>query len=195
MIYGLAGDTTLKSARRPGTTMLGVREIEIRRSSLRGVYRKQPRNTFRAVASGNTHLGSADPLISKKRSMAVDRPRGIRCPCPIFDAEVEQNLPHTCNGGGGYNMSELRTHMTRGGKGRPPHLNFLKLCKICNNDFIDETVFNETHGVNCHFPHPQRKGGAADEYYQAFKAMVLKYNADGTKTSTRKYFLHRRKSS
>lgn len=111
-----------------------------------------------------------------------------RCPCPIFENEVENNQPHTCNGGGGNNMSELRTHMTRGARNRQPHLLFLELCKTCNHDFIDETIFKEKHGVNCHYPRPQRRGAAAVAYYEAFKQMVLAHHRGERAVSTGKHF-------
>jgi hypothetical protein len=124
-------------------------------------------------------------LRKKKRSMAVESSLP-RFPCPIFQDEVKRSLPHTCNGGGGDTMSELRTHMTRGTKERLPHLKFLKRCKICNNDIIDETDFNDNHVSNCHSHHPIRKGEAADIQYQMFCATVLKATTVELKTSHRK---------
>ncbi|OAL02166.1 hypothetical protein IQ06DRAFT_132142 [Phaeosphaeriaceae sp. SRC1lsM3a] len=143
----------------------------------------------RSEAHRSIASSSRVTIPKRTHSMAFPDPPALkcRCPCPIFKAEVEKNEPHTCNGGGGNNMSELRTHMTRGNKNRQPHLSFLKLCKTCNHDFIDENVFATGHGVNCHNPHPQRKGPAADTYYKAFAAMVLDDHSGKRVVSTEDY--------
>lgn len=81
-------------------------------------------------------------------------------------------------------MSELRTHMTRENKNREPHLTFLKLCKTCNHDVIDEKVFTVAHGAHCHNHRPQQKGPAADTHYRAFSAMVLDHHNGKDAVST-----------
>jgi len=49
---------------------------------------------------------------------------------------------------------------------QPPHLPFLRLCKTCNEDILDEHDFNTFHGqdgLKCDNPKPQRKGDAGQQ--------------------------------
>ncbi|KAJ5064887.1 hypothetical protein J3E72DRAFT_411211 [Bipolaris maydis] len=70
-----------------------------------------------------------------------------RFDCPVFVAETRHGWPRTCNNVKSANMSELRRHLTeRPGYGYTPQLQFLKLCRTCNEDFIDKEVFESQHG-------------------------------------------------
>jgi hypothetical protein len=126
------------------------------------------------------------PSRRTKPSVAVDRSLP-RFPCPIFQDEVKRSLPHTCNGGGGNTMSELRTHMIRGTKGRPPHLEFLKRCRTCNKDIIDRTEYNNNHDSKCPDSHPIRKGEAANKQYQMLCAIVVPTTTTDSMDSPCKY--------
>jgi hypothetical protein len=115
-------------------------------------------------------IGSPSSSASRKRKREMAVPR---FPCPVFQDEVKNGLPHTCNGGGGNTMSELRTHMKRRTKERPPHLEFLKRCAICNKDITDKFDYSDSHGPKCHDSHPVRKGEKADEQYRMLCALVV----------------------
>jgi hypothetical protein len=106
--------------------------------------------------------------------------------CPIFQDEIEQGLPHTCNGWQGHTMSGLRSHLKRGTKTRKPHLTFLERCKTCNDDIIDETDFKDNHNSNCHTPHPLRKGKAAERQYQMLCAKIVNVRAAALNVSNSK---------
>jgi len=62
---------------------------------------------------------------------------------------------------------------------QPPHLPFLRLCKTCNEDILDEHEFNTFHGVDglkCDNPKPQRKGDAGQqEQYDILCSKVEAY--------------------
>ncbi|KAF1848840.1 uncharacterized protein K460DRAFT_415320 [Cucurbitaria berberidis CBS 394.84] len=103
----------------------------------------------------------------RKRIMSDQNPWQQKFACPIFRAEVENGLPHNCNGKGGNTMSEVRRHLTRPSGGYPAHLSFLKRCTTCNKDVIDKSKFAESHGAKCHDPQPLKKKDAAYEQYQA----------------------------
>lgn len=109
------------------------------------------------------------PIINsgkRKREMTHQNAWQQKFGCPIFRTEVANGYPHSCNGKGGNNMSEVRRHLTRPSGGNRAHLQFLKRCNVCNRDIIDESVFNEYHGKLCHDPRPLRKKEAAYDQYQ-----------------------------
>lgn len=88
-------------------------------------------------------------------------------PCPVCQAEQKLGSPHTCTSAPVTTLSAVRTHLTRRlPRGQPPHLPFLKLCKACNEDILDEHEFGTFHGVDglkCDNPKPQRKGDAGQQ--------------------------------
>ncbi|XPS72609.1 hypothetical protein M3J09_004774 [Ascochyta lentis] len=59
------------------------------------------------------------------------------------------------------NMAEVRRHLTK-----RPHALFIRLCKTCNEDILDEDEFKREHGPEgelCHTVHQQRKGDAGQK--------------------------------
>jgi hypothetical protein len=83
-----------------------------------------------------------------------------RLPCPIWKAETEQNLDHTCNGLQAKTMSEVRRHLIRPHRGGEPHLPFLKLCPTCKEEILDPEEFlaHGSYGERCSNPQIQRRG-------------------------------------
>jgi hypothetical protein len=116
----------------------------------------------------------------QRRSMATSR-QPQKFPCPIFEDETKKGLPHQCNGRGGNTMSDLRRHLLRPSKGRPAHLAFLERCATCNDDILDKSLFNSSHGPKCNNPHPIRKGDEAVRQYEALCTMILDPLADDPK--------------
>jgi hypothetical protein len=98
----------------------------------------------------------------------------LRFPCPIFQGEIEQDLPHTCDGEGGNTMAELRAHMRQGSHGHPPHLTFLCQCTMCKRDIVDSAIFYGRHGRNCSIPQPKEDEDMEDEQYKALCTLLLK---------------------
>lgn len=74
--------------------------------------------------------------------------------CPLRAVERELGVPTTCNDVLATSMAEVRHHLSR-----PPHSKFVKLCTICNEDFIHRDVFEQGHGKgsNCDTKGPQRR--------------------------------------
>lgn len=82
--------------------------------------------------------------------------------CPERIAETKHGrLPYSCTGISTKTMSAVRRHLTR-----PPHSRYLKLCPTCNEDILDQEVFESLHGTNgrlCPTPRAQRKGPVAQK--------------------------------
>lgn len=116
----------------------------------------------------------------RKRTMPDQTIWRQKFACPIFSAQVAKGLPHNCNGKGGNSMSEVRRHLTRPSGGYPAHLSFLKRCTTCNRDVIDKSIFEESHGANCHDPLPLKKKDAAYEQYQALCDLLSESAASQT---------------
>ncbi|KAF1941113.1 hypothetical protein EJ02DRAFT_512633 [Clathrospora elynae] len=82
----------------------------------------------------------------RKRAMTDETIAKMNFGCPKFETESILGLKHTCNGLRVESMSAVRRHMTRPLRGgSPAHLPFLQLCPTCNEDFIDQAVFEEKH--------------------------------------------------
>lgn len=92
--------------------------------------------------------------------------------CPIFVYQTQHKLPRTCDGHKAKNLSQLRTHLIRPGRGQRVHCSFLQQCTICHDDFLDECVFTE-HVRSCDNVRNQRRGAAADAYYPVFCKNIL----------------------
>jgi len=92
--------------------------------------------------------------------------------CPIFVYQTQHKLPRTCDGHKAKNLSQLRTHLVRPGRGQRVHCSFLQQCTICHDDFLDECVFTE-HVRSCDNVRNQRRGAAADAYYPVFCENIL----------------------
>ena len=100
---------------------------------------------------------------------------------------------HTSTGVEARSMAEVRRKMVRGSRGRPPHLQFLKLCPTCNEDITDRYVFEDEHGADgelCQNPRKQRKGAAAkqeqwDGLYDKIMLQIRSRNASPGGTLTR----------
>jgi len=90
--------------------------------------------------------------------------------CPFRKVQARLGLAYTCAGAPAATVSAVRAHLTRYQlKGTPPHLPFLKLCTVCNEDILDNVEFETRHGVDgmkCENPRPRRKGvtGQQEQY-------------------------------
>lgn len=86
-------------------------------------------------------------------------------PCPVFQADILLGRRHSCRGTLENNMSEVRRHLRRS-----RHVDFLRLCPTCNEDFTDREEFESKHGNNgefCNNPLKQRRGVLAEEQWEA----------------------------
>ncbi|KAH3996908.1 hypothetical protein HBI56_131800 [Parastagonospora nodorum] len=92
--------------------------------------------------------------------------------CPFFVYQTQHKLPRTCDGHKAKNLSQLRTHLTRPGRGHRVHCSFLQQCTVCHDDFLDERVLVQ-HNQNCKNVRGQRRGAAADAYYPVFCNNIL----------------------
>jgi hypothetical protein len=92
--------------------------------------------------------------------------------CPFFVYQTQHKLPRTCDGHKAKNLSQLRTHLTRPGRGHRVHCSFLQQCTVCHDDFLDERVLVQ-HNQNCKNVRNQRRGAAADAYYPVFCNNIL----------------------
>lgn len=81
------------------------------------------------------------------RNMATG-PKESREPlqCPQRVAERELGIRPTCAGVKAKSMADVRRHLSR-----PPHLIFIELCPMCNENFLDKDVFDREHGDNGQF--------------------------------------------
>jgi hypothetical protein len=133
-------------------------------------------DSLHSVIPGTTSL-----LISAKSKgkTAVTHSR-LRFPCPIFQNEIERNLPHNCDGTGGNTMNEFRLHLTQGSRDHPPHLSFLERCATCSDDIIEDAIFYKKHGPDCCNPQPMKPQDTADEQYKSLCMLVLKASSDDT---------------
>ena len=114
-------------------------------------------------------------------------------PCAFREAQSKLGLPYTCTAAPVSTVSAGRTHLTRRlPKGQPAHLPFLRLCKTCNEDILDEHEFHDIHGTDglkCKNPKTQRKGDAGQqEQYDILCSKVEAYiiaqgKLEGTTTS------------
>ena len=100
--------------------------------------------------------------------------------CPSRKAQAKLGLPYTCGAAPVNTVSAVRTHLSRKlPKGKPPHLPFLKLCKTCNEDILDEHEFETLHGkdgLKCETPRQQRKGNVGQqEQYDILCSKVEAY--------------------
>ncbi|KAH6870129.1 hypothetical protein BKA58DRAFT_171707 [Alternaria rosae] len=112
----------------------------------------------------------AEEVQKSKRSFA----------CAFREAQSKLGLPYTCTAAPVSTVSAGRTHMTRKlPRGQPPHLSFLRLCKTCNEDILDEHEFDTFHGADglkCDHPKAQRKGDAGQqEQYDILCSKVMAY--------------------
>jgi len=101
-------------------------------------------------------------------------------PCAFREAQSKLGLPYTCTAAPVNTVSACRSHMIRKlARGQPPHLTFLRLCKTCNEDILDEHEFNTFHGANglkCEHPKSQRKGDAGQqEQYDILSSKIMAY--------------------
>ena len=87
--------------------------------------------------------------------------------CVFRMVQEKLGLDYTCTGAPATTVSAVRTHLTRSlPNQKSPHLPFLKLCKSCNEDILDEYEFNTFHGADgfkCKNPRSQRKGDAGQQ--------------------------------
>jgi hypothetical protein len=87
--------------------------------------------------------------------------------CRFRVVQEKLNLPYSCRARPVTTMSEIRRHLTRDKvNGKEPHLPFLRLCKACNEDFLDMSEFETSHGYDgllCKRPKKQRKGDAGQQ--------------------------------
>jgi len=109
--------------------------------------------------------------------------------CSFRKAQAKFGLPYTCTAAPVTTVSAVRTHLTRKlPEGKPPHLPFLKLCRTCNDEILDESEFENLHGkdgLKCETPRQQRKGDAGQqEQYEILCSKVEAYIvAQGTQPS------------
>ncbi|KAF2648623.1 hypothetical protein K491DRAFT_239579 [Lophiostoma macrostomum CBS 122681] len=108
------------------------------------------------------------PSISLQRSEncqppARKRPRRSKSKtfaCPIFQYDKAMRWDSLCGGVGGGSMSDVRRHLERS-----PHKIYIRLCKTCNEDIIDQSEYNNLHGGKCRTVGGQRRGGQAEEQW------------------------------
>ncbi|ORX93467.1 hypothetical protein BCR34DRAFT_239516 [Clohesyomyces aquaticus] len=94
--------------------------------------------------------------------------------CPFFRIDAVLHRPHSCTGCKETSVSAVRRHLVRGQK---PHLQFLRLCPTCNEDFIERTEFERFHGYHgewCQNPKKQRRGheGTRKQYNALYEKIL-----------------------
>lgn len=123
-----------------------------------------------------SNQGSIPPPTSVATShTSGETARKRKVECPVFAAERAYTRPRTCNNIDVSTMSAVRRHLTRPSRGYPAQLTFLKLCPTCNEDVIDQTVFEAHHGLNgqlCNTVRRQRKGDKVKEQWDALYRKV-----------------------
>jgi hypothetical protein len=90
--------------------------------------------------------------------------------CPEFQYNLMNGGKQSCGGANEINMSGVCTHLERA------HKKVIKLCRTCNEHFVDKNEFETYHGDLCRTPRRQARGGAAkeDQWRLLFKKMFPK---------------------
>jgi hypothetical protein len=120
----------------------------------------QPQNySYPPPTAANTSLPSGMSGFQTDRSTTKQS-----LPCPIREINRRLGRRYTCSGVLADNMSGIRRHLLRN------HLDFLKRCPTCNEDFINKDKFERGHGINgefCSVVRKQRRGVSIEEQWQS----------------------------
>jgi hypothetical protein len=131
------------------------------------------------VATPNQDRAQSDEAEGLMTNRSPSRKRKL--PCPWFEVEAAQGLPHSCNGFNADTMADVRRHMVRGQR---PHIPFLRLCPTCNETFMDKDLFESAHGQYCHNNRKQHRGEAVEAQWNRLYGMIFeKVNAGNNKQS------------
>jgi len=107
----------------------------------------------------------------------------------VLNAELFDQI-RSCKGLSAPNMKEVRRHVNG------THAQFVSLCSVCNEDFIDENEFNQYHGVHCRTPQRQRRREAAEIQWRLLFDKIAQIPVVNTNSApSRIYWLSNSESS
>ncbi|KNG51002.1 hypothetical protein TW65_71831 [Stemphylium lycopersici] len=131
-----------------------------------GIAPKQSKKRkFECPSRPSEHHFASHDTASNLIASNQEEKRKFQCPQRVAELAMGRNV-HACTGVEARSMAKVRRHMVRGSRGRPPHLQFLKLCPTCNEDITDQDAFENEHGAHgelCQSPRKQHKGPAAQQ--------------------------------
>ncbi|KAJ8110723.1 hypothetical protein OPT61_g6506 [Boeremia exigua] len=153
-----------------------------------GDFTELPQSSAGTTNTDASHTGSVDsePAATRTRrnntanTAQENMANTAMYSCPMFKAETELQIPHSCYGLQGKVPSEVRVHLKRF------HNKFAKLCRTCNKIIIDVATFNAAHGKLCNDSRPQKKGDAARAQHEALCKHYLEETIQELATHERK---------